>query len=162
MVSRIRILGRAPAEGDLVTVQEAPEVRAAGVPPMAHDDRARRRRLRCQALQAAQPAHPMRGKPPDLSRDVRCRCRHRVVIVRVDPHDPRRLGSAEANREHGAQCDRHFAEDLAGMADTHGPRDPVDVLDRLDLAGEHREQRALAALIRGVFAWREIDVCRDP
>ena len=160
VVDRARIVRRDPAERDLVAVEEAPEVRAAGVPPLADDDRARRRRLRGEALEAAQPAHPVRGKAPDLPRDVRCRRRERVVVVRVDPHDARRLGGAEADGEHGAQRDRDLAEDLAGMADADRPRDPVDVLDRLDLAGEHREQRALAALVGGVLAGSEADVRR--
>ena len=47
------------------------------------------------------------------------------------------------------------------MADADRSSDAVDMLDRLDLSGEHREQRALTALVGGVLAGSEFDVSRD-
>ena len=103
----------------------------------------------------------MRREAADLLGELRGCRRDRVVVVRIDPHDARRLGSAEADGEDRAEGDGHLAEDLAGMADADRPGDAVDMLDRLDLAGEHREQRALAALVGGVLAGSELDVGRD-
>ena len=84
-----------------------------------------------------------------------------MVVVRLDAHDPRRLGGAETNGEDGAEDDRDLAEDVARMPDADRPRNSVDVLDRLDLAREDREQRAFAALVGGVLAGSEADVCRN-
>ena len=70
------------------------------------------------------------------------------------------LGGAEADREDGAEHDRHLAEDVAGVALADDALDPVDELDRLDPPVEHGEERALAALVRGVLAGRERDVGR--
>ena len=128
---------------------------------MAEDNRAWRRRLRGEALKAMQPGHPVCSESPDIAREVGCGRRNGVVVVRLDAHDPRRLGGAEANGEDGAEDDRDLAEDLARMPDTDGTRNSVDVLDRLDPAREHREQRALAALVGGVLAGSEADVCRN-
>ena len=75
MVDRARIVRRDPAERDLVAVEEVPEIGAAGVPSLADDDRAWRGRLRGEALEAAQPAHAVRGEAADLPGDVRCRRR---------------------------------------------------------------------------------------
>jgi hypothetical protein len=161
VVGRTRIVRRDPAKRDLVAVEEVPEVRAPSVPSLSDDDRAWRRRLCGEALEAAEPAHPVRREAADFLGELRRRRRYRVVVVRIDPHDARRLGSAEADGEHRAESDRHLAEDLAGMADADRPGDAVDMLDRLDLAGEHREQRALAALVGGVLAGSELDVGRD-
>jgi len=103
----------------------------------------------------------VRREAADLLRELRRRRRDRVVVVRVDPHDARGLGSAEADGEHGSQSDRHLAEDVAAMADADRPSDAVDMLDRLDLAGEHCEQRALTALVGGVLAGSQFDVGSD-
>src|SRR5437764_418049 len=45
-----------------------------------------------------------------------------------------------------------------GSAPTHHALDAVVALDRLDTTVEHREQRAVVALVRGVLARRERDV----
>ena len=127
---------------------------------MPDDDRARRRRVGGDALQAARAAHPVRRELADLLRDVGRRGGDGVVVVRLDAHHPRRLGGAEADREDGAERDRHLAEDVAGVALADHALDPVDELDRLDAALEHGEERALVALVRRVLARDEADVGR--
>ena len=78
----------------------------------------------------------------------------RVVVVGLDPQDPRRLGRAEADREDRPERDRHLAEDVARAALADDALDPVDELDRLDAPVEHREERALGARVRRVLARR--------
>jgi hypothetical protein len=160
-IASVWVVRRDPAERDLVAVEEEPEISAAHVPPMAEDNRAWRRRLRGEALKAVQPGHPVCGKSPDLAHEVGCCRRNGVVVVRLDAHDPRRLGGAEADREDRAEDHRDLAEDVARMPDADGTRNSVNVLDRLDLARQHREQRAFAALVGSVLAGSEADVCRN-
>ena len=65
------VVGREPLERDLVAVEEAPQLGAGGVPAVPDDDRARRRRLGGEPLQAARAAHPVRsraGRPPSRRR----------------------------------------------------------------------------------------------
>ena len=109
-------LGREPLERDLVAVEEAPQLGAGRVPAVPDDDRARRRRLGGDALQPARSAHPVGREPADLLGDVGRHGRDRVVVVRLDPHDARRLRRAEADREHRPEHDRHLAEDVARVA----------------------------------------------
>jgi hypothetical protein len=125
-----------------------------------HED-ARRRRLGGDSLQPARPAHPVAREPTHLLRDLgRHRC-HRVVVGRLDTHDPRRLGGAKPNREQRPERDRNLAEDVAGMSLADDAVDAVDDLYCLDPTLEEREQRALLALVGGVFAGPESDVgCR--
>ena len=125
---------------------------------MADDDRARRRRLRRQPLQPGRPADPVAGQPADLAAEIRRRGRSRVVVVRLDPDHPRLLGGAKADREDRAERDRHLPEDLADVPLADDALDPVRELDRLDLALEQAEERALAALRRRVLARQEADV----
>src|SRR5207248_6126885 len=54
----------------------------------------------------------------------------------------------------------HLAEDVARATLADNALDPVDELHRLDAALEHGEERALAALVGGVFARDEADVRR--
>ena len=110
---------------------------------------------------AAMPCSP-RGPPirsaaslPTSLRDVGRHGRDGVVVVRLDPHDARRLRRAEADREHRPERDRHLAEDVARLALADDALDPVDELDRLDAALEHGEERPLVALVRRVLARRE-------
>ena len=84
-----------PFEPDLVAVEEAPELRAGGVPAMAEDDRPERGgrgRARLQALRPAEPVGRQEGDPlPDLRR-----CGgERLVVVQLDPEHARRLRRAE-------------------------------------------------------------------
>ena len=127
---------------------------------MADHDGPRRQRVGREALEPAQPGHPVRREPADLLGDVGDLRRDRVVVAGLEAHHARRLGGAEADREDRAQGDRHLAEDLAGVAHADDPRDPVGVLDRLDPALEHREEGALAALVGRVLARDEADVRR--
>ena len=59
-----------------------------------------------------------------------------------------------------AERDRHLPEDVARLPPADDALDPVDELDRLDAALEHREQRPLVALVHRVLAGREADVGR--
>ena len=81
-----------------------------------------------------------------------------MVVVRLDPHDARRLGRPEADREDRPEHDRHLAEDVAGLPLADDALDPVDELDRLDPTLEHGEERPLVALVRRVLARHEADV----
>jgi hypothetical protein len=125
---------------------------------VADDDRAGGRRLGGDSLEPARASHPMGGQPADLPGDLGRRGGHGVVLVRVDPHHARAHLGAEADREDGAERDRHLAEDVAGLPVADDLRDPVEVLDRLDLSGEQAEERPLAALVGGVLARLEPDV----
>ncbi len=53
-----------------------------------------------------------------------------------------------------AERDRHLAEEVARVALADDALDPVDELDRLDPALEHREERPLVALVGRVLARR--------
>ena len=83
-----------------------------------------------------------------------------MVVVRLDAQDTRLLGGAEADREERPERDRHLAEEVADLALADYARDAVDELDRLDLAVEHREERAIGTLVGGVLARSERDVRR--
>ena len=87
-------------ERDLVAVEEAPQLRAGGIPALPDDDRPGRRRLGRDALQAARlrPSGRLASLPtsrPDLRRDGG----ERVVVVRLDPQHARRLSRPEPDRE---------------------------------------------------------------
>jgi hypothetical protein len=125
---------------------------------MSDHDRPRRRWLRRDALQPACPAHPVRGEPADLRRDLRHHGRYGVVVVGVDPHYARRLGGAEPDREHGPERDRDLSEDVAGQSLPEHALDPVDEPGRLDATLEHGEEGSLGALVRRVLARHEADV----
>jgi len=129
---------------------------------MPDDDRARRRRIGCDALQPAQTAHPVGRQPADLLADVGHHGRDSVVVVGLDAHDARLLRRAKPDREHRPECDRDLSEDVPGAALADDALDPIDELDRLDATLEHREERALGALVRRILARREGDVPRRP
>ena len=110
------VVRREPRERDLVAVEEAPQLGARAVPAT------RRRRSRAaaaaprRALQPARPPIRSRGELADLLADLGRDRGDRVVVVRLDPHHARRLGGPEADREDGAERDRHLAEDVARLA----------------------------------------------
>jgi hypothetical protein len=141
-----------PAEGDLVAVEEAAQLGAGRVPAVADDDRPRRWRIGREPLQALRATHPICREPPDLLGDVRDGGCQRVVGVGIDPHQPRRLGGAESDREDGAEDDRHLAEDVADDPLADHPLDPVGRLDRLDAPVEDGIDRPLVTLLRGELA----------
>ena len=138
------------------------QLRARGVAALPDDDRARRRRLGREPLQAARAGHPQARERADRLGDDRIRGRDRVVVGRLDPQHARGDGGAEADREDGPEHDRHLAEDVARQPLADDPVDPVDRLDGLDPALEHREQRALVPGVGRVLARHETDVGRDP
>jgi hypothetical protein len=127
---------------------------------MADDDRARRRRIGRESLEAPRSAHPVCGEPAHLLCDVGHHGSDRVVVAGLDPHDARRLGRPKAHREHGPEHDRDLAEDVAGVTLPDDALDSVDVPDRLDPPLEHGEERALVARVRRVLARHEADVGR--
>ena len=104
-----------PGERDLVAVEEVPQLRAGGVPAMPDDGGPGRRRVGGDALEAARAGHPVAREPADLEADRRRHRGDRVVVVRLEPQDARRLGRAEPDREHRPEHDRHLAEHVAGM-----------------------------------------------
>ena len=83
-----------------------------------------------------------------------------MVRLGRDPHGPCRRRCAEANRKRRAHRNRHLAEDVPGKPFAHHALDPVDALDDLDSAFEHREQRPLVAFVSRVLPRREADVGR--
>jgi hypothetical protein len=91
LLDRVVRVGLEPGERDLVAVEEAPQLGARGVPAVAHDDRPRRRRLRGDARESARPAHTVPGERSDGFDELRLLSGDRVVVVRLDPHHPRRL-----------------------------------------------------------------------
>ena len=119
---------------------------------MPDDERAGRGRLGREALEAARPAHPVARQAADLRRHVGRHRGHGVVVVGVHPHDARALGRAEAHGEDRPEDDRHLPEQVSRLALADHALDPVLELDGLDAALEHREQRALAALVGRVLA----------
>ena len=145
-------VGLEPSEPDLVAVEEAPQLRAGGVPPMAEDDRPERRRCgraACRPLRPADPvarqeAHPL----PDLRRDGR----DGVVVVRLDPEHARRLRCAEPAGVAHPERDRHLPEDVTGLPLADHALHAVDEHDHLDPTLEHAEQRPLVALVHGELA----------
>ena len=142
LLDRIVRVRLEPGERDLVAVEEAPQVGARSVPAIADDDRPRRRWLRGDARQPARAAHPVACERPDGLDEPRLLGGDRVVVVRLDAHHARRLRCTESDREHGAERDRHLAEEVAGVALADDARDAVDELDRLDAALEQGEERA--------------------
>ena len=75
----------------------------------------------------------------DLRRDSRdC-----VVVVRLDPEDPRRLGRSEAGGLGSSESDRDLSDEVAGQPLADDPLDSVDELDYLDMTlQESQESRA--------------------
>ena len=129
---------------------------------MPDDDRPRRRRVGRDPLQAARSADSMTGEPPDFFPDVWGGGCNSVVVMRLDPHDPRLLGRTEPDRKHGPERDRHLPEDVPRVALTDNALDPVDELDRLDATREHGEERPLATLMHRVLTRFEADIGRHP
>jgi hypothetical protein len=103
----------------------------------------------------------VRREAADLGCDVGRDSGDAVIVVSLDPEDPRALGGAEAHGEDGSERDRHLAEDVAGAPRADDPLDPVHELHRLDPAVEQPEERSLRAGVRRVLARVERDVGRD-
>ena len=99
LLCRIVRIGLEPGEGDLVPIEEAPQVGARGVPAIADDDRPRRRWLCGDARQPARAAHPVARERSDGLDQRRLLGGDRVVVVRLDPHHPGLLRRTESDRE---------------------------------------------------------------
>ena len=81
-----------------------------------------------------------------------------VVLLGIHAQDARGFRRPIAADEHRAEGDRHFAEDGARNAPAQRSLDAVEQLDDLDLAGEHRVERAVSALVNGEFSGTEMQV----
>ena len=69
---------------------------------------------------------------------------------------------AKAEREPRRERDGHLPDELAHAASADDTRDPIHVRDGLQPSLEHREQRAVVALVDHVLTRHEADVRRDP
>ena len=107
-----------------------------------------------------QSAEPLAGKCIDLPGDVLRDRRKRIVLLNLDPHDPRRLGRAIAAGEGRAEGDGNLTEDRSGKAPAERALDPVERFDDFDPAGENRKERRLSAFRGGELASGEMDVGR--
>ena len=158
----LRHVGLEPPEPDLVSVEEAPQLGAGGVPPVADHGRPVGSRLGHHALEAAragdavvrQDAHPL-GRPPARHR------RDGVVVVRLDPEEARRLSRPEPGRMGHSERHRHLPEDVAGPPFADHALFAVDELHHLDPTLEHAEERPLVPLVHRVLPGAERDVGRD-
>ena len=157
-VASIRRVWIYPVEADLVAIEEAPHLPAVRVPAVPEHNRPGWWGLRGQTLEAAGPADALPRELADLLRDVRMNCRDRVVIVGLDPHNARLLGSPEPDREDGAEDYRDLTEDVSRVPLPDDALDPVDELHRLDPALQDCEERPVVTLVRCVLARREGDV----
>ena len=104
--------------------------------------------------------HPVVREVADLLADLRDGGRQGVVVAWLEPHHSSRLGGSKPDRKHRPEHDRHLAEDVSRIAVAQHPLDAVDHPDRLDSPFDHREQRALIPLVRGVLAGDQGDICR--
>ena len=84
--------------------------------------------------------------------------RDRVVVARLEPHHPARLGCPEVDRERRAECDRDLADQHPRVPLADARLDPVDHLEHVDVALEERAERALVALARDVVPRRQRDI----
>ena len=134
----------------------------AGIPAVADHDRARRRRLggdalqparrrRCGRRRACRPPSRRRARPPRARGSRAARSAARATARAARNPTGKTVPSAIGTSPKRSPASR--SPTTRSIA--------VDELDRLDRAVEHREERALAALVRGVLAGRERDVGRS-
>ena len=128
---------------------------------MAEDDRPERGGCGHEGLQAPGPADPVAREAPHPLRDLGGDRGDRVVVVRLDPDDPRRLGCPEAGGLGHPERDRDLPEDVTGPPLADHALDTVDDLDRLDPPFEQGEQCGRVAVVDRVLAGAEGDVGRD-
>src|SRR4029078_946063 len=114
----LRHVGLQPPEGDLVALEEAAQLRAVAVPAVAENDCSRTLGRGREALESAGAADAVCSQPADLLGDRRRRRGEGVIVVRLDPHHPRRLDGAEVDREDGAESDRYLAEEISRVANS--------------------------------------------
>ena len=98
------------------------------------------------------------GDLADLDGDLRRGRGRRVVVLRLEAEDARRLDGSVPGRERRPERHRHFAEDVAAVPVPDHPRQAIEELDDLDVALEHREERPLVSLVDRVVAGSEPDV----
>ncbi len=155
LLGRVGSLGREPLEGDLVAVEEAAQLGAGRVPAVPDHDRARRRRVGRDGLQAR--ASRRSGGP----RACRSPCRRPAPRPRPrgsrGPRFASRATSPPRDREHRPEHNRTSPKILRVTLADH-VLDPVDGLDRLDPARERGEDRPLVALVRCVLARHQAQV----
>ena len=125
---------------------------------MPDNDRTWRRLIRRDPLQ---PADPLARKHTELHPDLGRRGRDRVVVLSLDPHEARRLGSAKPEREPRPERDRHLPDEVTHVTSADDALDPVDKGDRLQATLEHGKQRSLVTRMNRVLARHEPDIRRD-
>ena len=125
-------------------------------------DRARRRPVGCEALKAARSRDPLTRQRAHGCCDAWCDCGDRVILVRLDSHNPRRLGGPKPDRELRPEGDRDLAEDVARLALADNAVDAVDRLHRLDSSLEEPEEGAVVTLACGVFALYKAEIRSGP
>ena len=163
LLGGVRRVGRDPPERDLVAVEEAPQLAC-----RTASQRWPTTIARGGGGSAAMPCRPRARRSgrapaaPSSWRRRRARGGDRVVVGR--PRSRMTRDGSAARNPTGNTVPSAIGTSpkmSPGLALADDALDPVDELDRLDAALEHREQRALVALVRGVLARRQPDVRRD-
>ncbi len=153
-------VGLEPAEPDLVAIEEASQLCAGGVPPVAEHDRPERDGFGHAGSQTPGPAQPVPRQSVDPPLDLRLDGGKGAVVVRLEPEDARRLRRPVPGGLGHPERDRQLADDVTGPALADQSLLAVDEPDHLDPALEDAEQHRPVTLVRGVLAGRERDVRR--
>lgn len=148
----VRRLGRQPVVDDLVARKEVTHFAACRVPAVPVDDHLclGRAASRCPA---ARPCARAPARRP--YRQPRAPTTRRRNSGAAPPAS--RATAAVATWEGRGEGRRHLPENRAGQSPAQRALDTSEALDHLDLAGQHRVQRALSALVHRVLAGVEAD-----
>src|ERR1700727_718002 len=109
MIGEIRIVQRQPAEGNLVALEKAAQIKAGAVPTRSEEDDVSGARLRRKLLQTpdalagkfVHPLHKLWRRGGDV-----------VIEPGVDLHDPRRLAGPESGLKLRAVDKGNLAEEI--------------------------------------------------
>ncbi len=127
-----------PSEPDLVPLEEVPQLRAGGIPPMAEDERPERGRCRRTGLQALGPPEPVERSEAHALPDLRRGSDERLVIVQLEPEYARRLHGLEPAGVEHSEGDRHLPEDVTGLPLSDHAFHAVDTPQHLDSTRQKR------------------------
>ena len=128
---------------------------------MAEDNRPIGSRLGDEVLKTPRAAEPVTHQAPNVLADLRRDSRDGVVVVRLDPEDPRRLNGPEAGGMGCSERDRDLPDEVAGPPLADDPLDSIDELDHLDMTLEQSEKPRLVSLVYRKFLGSEADVGRN-
>ena len=128
---------------------------------MTEDDRPIRR-LGDEALEASRAGDPVACELPHTCPHIRCDGGDGVVVVRLDPEDPRRLRRPEPGGLGRSKRDRDLPKDVTGPTLADHALHAVDEPDRFDPALEQPEERGPVSLVHRKRSNADADVCRDP